>query len=90
MSVSSNGAVKWMGDNFAYYCRRVCKLCNPTDTTKKMLMECPVIKLDAYIYLKKDHNAAQTSALLRNAIEETVTDEMIDDLSHVGQPWGNG
>ncbi len=90
MSPRSNG-VELMNDHknrrnavpaersFAFFCRRVCQQCNgtPGDTTAQLLAQCPVIRLDAFIYLRKENSVAKVAVLMGAAITEVITPELI-------------
>jgi len=91
MSVSLNGATKWMGVNFPFFCRRVCKLCIKTDATEVMLLACPVIRMDAYRYLHGRLSPARIPAALGDAISESVTEELVGAVLHeTPGPRSNG
>lgn len=83
----SNGSVgKWLGDNFPFFCRRVCRQCIRTDTTELMLRACPVIKLDAYASLQGQFTTAKIATILKNTIAEIVTADLIFNVSRVKRP----
>jgi len=76
-------ATEWMGDNFPFFCRRVCRQCNRTDTTKLMLQACPVIKLDAYASLQGKFTTAKIARVIKETIADIVTADLIFDVSHI-------
>ncbi len=87
----SNGSVeKWLGGNFPYFCRRVCRQCHRTDTTELMLQACPVIKLDAYASLQGQFTTAKIARVLRDTIAEIVTAELVFNVSHIKRSGHSG
>jgi len=70
---------------FAFFCRRVCKQCNrtPGDSTTQLLEQCPVIRLDAYLQLRKENSTAKVAVLMGPYITETITPELVACVSYV-------
>ena len=81
--MSPTSLVEWMDLNFPFFCRRVCHQCNPVGSTKLMLRECPVIKLDAYADLMREHSKNEVSKRLRSKVKELVTPNLVESLSKV-------
>ncbi len=75
--------------DFAYFCRRVCMQCN--GDTRSCLSTCPIIKFDAWRYLKINHENGMNghpAKCLKSEIEVTVTTELVKAVgNHAGRTF---
>lgn len=69
---------EWLQAQFPFFCRRVCQTCNPVESVKLMLLECPIIKLDAYAALEPNHTNGEVAKRIRPMMEKIVTAELVE------------
>ena len=68
------------------FCGRICKFCH--GPSEEILIECPVIKLDAYLQLKSEGGMAHAAKNLSSSIRERVDDDLIRRVA--SERGGNG
>ena len=79
-----NNQLGTLADEFSVICRRVCRQCS--GSASDILLTCPIIKADAYLYLKRTKGMAAAAKELKAEIETTVDDELIRQVS-IQQIW---
>jgi len=82
-NVSVVGTRAWLQSRFPFICRRVCHTCNSMGSVRLMLLECPIVIMNAYAILEPNHSKGEISKQLRSTMAEIVTPEMVRAVAKV-------
>lgn len=81
----ASGLQDKLAEVFPYFCRRVCLTCN--GNARDMLENCPIIKLDAFLWLRSQHHNGDGHHPAQHLSEEVlaiVTDELVQKVGKNG------
>lgn len=66
------------GEDFPDFCVRACGVCNGNTAT--VLPECPAIKWDAFVFLKRTKGIVAAAQELRSEVALTVDADLIESV----------